>query len=71
MSWGAELFADFIDFHVGGVARWVGEFDPCSRVWSKTTHEIANGFGCRVEVDTASVFEDFWSSLEFAVGLWY
>ena len=33
VGWGAEFFADFVDFHVGGVAGRVGEFEPSSRVW--------------------------------------
>ena len=33
VGWGAEFFADFVDFHISGVACWVGEFEPSSRVW--------------------------------------
>ena len=33
VGWGAELFADFVDFHISGIACWVGEFEPSSRVW--------------------------------------
>ena len=67
VCWCAEFCADFVDFHICGIAFGVSEFDPCSWIRSKTSNEVAYGFGCGVEIDSASVFEDFWRRFKLRV----
>ena len=71
VGWGAEFFADFVDFHVCGITIGVSKFEPCCWIWGESAYEVAYGFGCRVEVDSAGFFEDFWGRFEFAFRLWH